>query len=217
MHTRVCGGSAASLHHPLPPTPTHAHARPPAPPAYARLPARASLQDAPGAFLDQPLADTLFTLVAAGAAGSGGGGDTKKTVAALVKDFRVPETQYYHVKIRALASQRDWAGLTAFSNERSKPPVGLAPFVDACAGQGAALEAKKYALRLPDYEERVERLVSLGAFTEAAEAAVKAKDVPRLQSIMEGAPTAAAKDICEKALVGMGVLEAAVSRNPAKR
>ena len=71
-----------------------------------------------------------------------------------------------------------------------------------------SIEAKKFALRLPDYEERVELLLSLGAFTEAADAAVKQKDVPRLQSILENSPTAAAKDISEKALIGLGVMEA---------
>jgi len=90
--------------------------------------------------------------------------------------------------------------------------------VDVCVSQGATLEAKKFALRMPDYEERVERLLSLGAFTEAAEAAVKSKDVTRLQLIMETAPTAAAKDIAEKALVGLGLVEVSASRNPgAKR
>lgn len=161
-------------------------------------------KDAPGTFLDQPLCDTLFTLVAAGEA---------KKVAALVKDFKVPEPQFYYVKIRALASQRDWAALTAFSNER-RPPIGFRPFADVCVGEGATLEAKKYAMRLPDYDEKVELLLSLGAFTEAAEIAAKAKDGPRLQLILETAPTAAAKDISEKALVGLGLMEAAPSRNP---
>ena len=124
---------------------------------------------------------------------------------------QVPDTQLYYVKIRAHASTRDWAALTAFSNEK-RPPVGFRPFADACVAEGATIEAKKYALRLPDYDERVELLLSLGAYTEAAEAATKQKDVPRLQSILENSPTAAAKDISEKALVALGVIEAGATR-----
>ena len=154
-------------------------------------------QDAPGSFLDQPACDTLFTLVAAG--------DTKKAQA-IVKDFKLSDANAYYVRIRALAGQRDWAALTALSNER-KPPVGYRPFAEACQAEGATIEAKKFALRLPDYDEKADMLLSLGAFTEAAEIAGKAKDVPRLQHIMETAPTPAAKDIAEKALVQLGVLE----------
>ena len=121
--------------------------------------------------------------------------------------MQVSDTLLYYVKIRALASTRDWPALTVFSNEK-RPPVGFRPFADACVAEGATVEAKKFALRLPDYEERVEYLLSLAAFTEAAEAAAKQKDAARLQHIMENSPTAAAKDICEKALVTMGVLDA---------
>ena len=162
-------------------------------------------QDAAGSFLDQPLADMLFTLVAAGEA---------KKAAALIKDFKMPETLHYYVKIRAFASQRDWGALTAFSNER-RPPIGYRPFAEACLAEGATIEAKKFALRLPDYDEKVELLLTLGAFTEAAELASKQKDAQRLQQIMETAPTAAAKDISEKALIGLGVLEPRAERGGA--
>lgn len=133
-------------------------------------------------------------------------GDAKRA-AALLKDHKPSDSVHYYTRVRALASQRDWAGLTAFSNER-RPPIGFKPFAEACHAEGATIEAKKYALRMPDYDERADMLLALGAFTEAAEAAGKQKDVPRLQHIMETAPTAAAKDIAEKALVGLGVLEA---------
>ena len=47
----------------------------------------------------------------------------------------------------------------------------------------------------------------VGPQSVAAELASKQKDAQRLQQIMETAPTAAAKDISEKALIGLGVLD----------
>lgn len=121
----------------------------------------------------------------------------------MARDFKVPDAAYYYVKIRALAAARDWAGMAAFAAEK-RPPIGFKPFAEAAAANGATIEAKKYALKVADYDERVDLLLALGGWTEAAEAAGKAKDAVRLQLIVEGAPTAAAKDLAEKSLSTMG-------------
>lgn len=130
-------------------------------------------------------------------------GDTKRALA-LAKDFRVPEAALTLVRIRALASARDWPGLTALSNERKPPVVGFAPFAAAAAAAGAAVEARKFAARVAEYEERVELLLQLGAYTDAAEAAGKAKDVDRLRMILQAAPTSAGREAAERALAALG-------------
>ena len=84
------------------------------------------------------------------------------------------------------------------------PPVGFRPFALAAAAAGAAIEARKYASRVAEYDERVELLLSLGAWTEAAETAAKAKDVDRLRAIATGAPTPAGREAAERGLAALG-------------
>ena len=140
-----------------------------------------------------PLLGTIGLLVSKGEG---------KRANTLLKDFKVPEATGYHVKIGALAGVRDWVGLAALAGER-KPPVGFAAFANACAAAGAAVEAKKYALKVPEYEEKVELLLQLGAHSEAAELAAGKKDVPRLEELVRAAPSASAVAIAEKALAGL--------------
>lgn len=46
------------------------------------------------------------------------------------------ERHFYHVKVAALGSQRDWTGLEAFMASK-RPPIGYLPFVEICQQHGA--------------------------------------------------------------------------------
>lgn len=43
-------------------------------------------------------------------------------------DWKVPDKRWYWVKLKALASNRDWEGLEAFAKSK-KSPIGYEPFV----------------------------------------------------------------------------------------
>lgn len=156
--------------------------------------------------------------------------DQSKRAAQFKTDFRLSDALFYHVKVimvqssarrvrmtvapfvrsqvRALAARAaanpgdDWSALWTFANER-KSPIGYRPFVDACVAAGKKLEARRYAAKVDDYAEKVELLVSLGAFSDAAELALKQKDLDRLQDMAEkhaAELTPAAQDIIERAI-----------------
>ena len=136
--------------------------------------------------------------------------DQSKRAVQFKTDFKLSDALFYHVKVRALASRAeatagdDWSALWAFANER-KSPIGYRPFVDACLAAGKKLEARRYAAKIDDYDEKVEMLVQLGAFSDAAELALKQKDLRRLQSMAELSAelTPAAQDIIEKAIASL--------------
>lgn len=152
---------------------------------------------APVRFLGLPLAETLSALLRCG--------DGRR--AAMLRDaFKLPDAPWYHAKIAALAAARDWLALQRFADER-KPPVGVGfrPFVDACMGAGAAAEARKYAGKIPEFEDRFKAFVDAGAIVDAAEAATKARDGARLQSLEALARTPAAREAVERGLDALGM------------
>ena len=93
--------------------------------------------------------------------------------------------------------------LAKFGDER-KPPVGWRPFFDACMAHDGKDEAKKYASRITDYEERVECLIAASSLVEAAEAATKAKDGATLERVKALARTPAVRDAVERGLAALG-------------
>lgn len=150
---------------------------------------------APTRFLGLPLAETVSALLRSG--------DSRR--AQMLRDaFKLPDPAWYHAKIGALAAARDWLALQRFADER-KPPVGFRPFVDACMGAAAGAEARKYASRIPEFEERFKAFVDAGAIVDAAEAAAKAKDIARLQSLEALARTPAAREAVERGLEALGM------------
>jgi hypothetical protein len=152
------------------------------------------------ALVGTPLNTTLLNLWLRGEAGGCG-----KKADKLVKDFKVADAPATLVKVRALAKARDWPGLWAFADSK-RSPVGYRPFAEACALEGAAVEARKFALnKISDPGERIDTLVALGAITEAAEAALKAKDGDRLQAMAGKALTPMAIDAVERALAALGM------------
>lgn len=93
------------------------------------------------------------------------------------------------------------SGLPLHCFGRPSPPADR-PFVDACVAAGRNLDARRYAAKVDDYDEKVDLLVQLGAFSDAAELALKHKDAARLQAMAESGAemTPAAQDIIERAL-----------------
>lgn len=145
-------------------------------------------------FVGLTVTDTLFRLLSLG---------QEKNAAKLKKEFGIPDTRYWWVKIRALAQRRDWEGLSRFSKEK-KPPIGFVPFVTVCLQQGATNEAAQYIPRISDPHKQVEFLVKIEKFVEAAAIAHKdLKDPNAIQTIRNRAAKAQdrrAVEQCEKLL-----------------
>jgi vacuolar protein sorting-associated protein 16 len=152
------------------------------------------------AWVGLSVADTLRGLVVSG---------ENKRALQFKTDCKIPDMLFWYTKLRALAEAGDWAGLWTFANEK-KSPVGYRPFVDACVslgGRQGSLEARRYAAKIPEYEEKVDLLVTLGAFSDAAELAVKQKDGARLQFMLETGGsrlTPPAVELIEKGLAALG-------------
>jgi len=124
-------------------------------------------------FIDTSLSQTLHTcfLYSQG-----------RRAAKLRSEFRVPDKRFWHIKIRALASCRDWEALEELARER-KSPVGYGPFIEACVAAGNLEEGKKYISRLGSAREKATFLVRFGCVDEARELAVLSKDSQLLESI----------------------------------
>ena len=89
--------------------------------------------------VDTTLSATLLALLGVG------GEPWGKRAEKLCKEFGVSDSTWTHLRVRALASGRDWGGLWELANAR-KSPIGYAPFVKACEGAGAFAEAKRYVV-----------------------------------------------------------------------
>jgi hypothetical protein len=150
-----------------------------------------------GSFVGLSLADTVHRLVTAG---------EQKRAQMLRDTFRMSDAAWAHVRIAALAEARDWLALQKLADERrGGPVVGFTPLVDACLEHDAVVEARKYAGRIPEFTERFKALVACGAIVEAAEAATKARDAERLQSLLPLARSLpAARAAIEEGLSLMG-------------
>lgn len=141
-------------------------------------------------FVDTSLTDTIHNLVVLG--------ENKR--AAAVKDaHKMSDAAFWYTKLRALAKARDWVGLAKFADER-RSPIGYKPFVEACMEEHANVEAKKYVARISDYAEKVDMYVAVGAIPEAAELALKQRDLDKLNQLGEMAKLPAAIEAVEKAI-----------------
>lgn len=157
--------------------------------------------------VDMSLSDTLIRLIQLD-------DQWAKRAEKLAKEFKVTDSQYAHVKIRALAGKRDFSGLWSYGNER-KNVVGYKPFAEACIAVGSNMEAKRYIVsKMSDreYADRMTLLLSMGGTgaNDALELAIKAKDVDRLMELRESGliVTIPAQDAMDKALVDLGAIDA---------
>jgi hypothetical protein len=65
-----------------------------------------------------------------------------RAIAALRKAFAVPETRWYWIKLRALATGHDWLALEVFAAEKKVSPIGWEPFLQVAAQNGAPQEVQ---------------------------------------------------------------------------
>jgi len=97
--------------------------------------------------------------------------------------FEVPDRRFYYIKIRALSECADWKMLERFANEM-RPPIGFVPFARAAIRRGEKLEASKYIMRVEDDRVRLELLVEIEFWIEAADLAVRIRDASTLGVIV---------------------------------
>lgn len=152
--------------------------------------------------LDTPLAETIFKLLLIGEA------SWSKKADKLAKDFKMSDSQYAYLRIRAFAQLRDWPGMWAMANEK-KSPVGYRPFAEACILGGSNVEAKKYVMQKmsgsSEYADRMDILSQLKGtgLLEMIDLAKGAKDLDRLEDLQQQCNTPASKEAIEKAIAAL--------------
>lgn len=124
-------------------------------------------------FTGRSLNDTLFQLIKGGAL---------KRATRIANDFRVPDKQFWRVKLRALVSRRDWTELEELVKSGKKSPIGWEPFFNEVLAAGnlklaAAFVSKCTAVTA---KQRIDMYVKCNAVGKAAEEAGKAKDMQAL-------------------------------------
>eukprot|EP00698_Gefionella_okellyi_P023700 TRINITY_DN8167_c0_g1_i1.p1 TRINITY_DN8167_c0_g1~~TRINITY_DN8167_c0_g1_i1.p1 ORF type:complete len:850 (-),score=211.21 TRINITY_DN8167_c0_g1_i1:1962-4364(-) len=107
-----------------------------------------------------------------------------KKAARIASEFDVPDKQFWWLKLKALAQLRDWDSLDKFSREK-KPPIGFEPFVEVCIEARMPEEAMKYISRVTVAKRKVDYLVQLGKFREAADAAAAARQPELLADLRQ--------------------------------
>ncbi|KAE8213269.1 hypothetical protein CF327_g3186 [Tilletia walkeri] len=78
----------------------------------------------------------------------------------LRTDWKVPDKRWWQLRVDALASNRDWEGLWAFSLAK-KSPIGFEPFVSRLVGMGETDEAVRYVTRCMQDKTDKARLIAL--------------------------------------------------------
>ena len=117
-------------------------------------------------FVDAPLNATLYRCFCYG---------QPHAAERLRVDFKVPDRRWWRLKVRGLAHAHAWPALWDFSHAKAKSPVGLEPFLEASAAQGARDEAARYAARMPP-AEAVPALLRVGIPEAARRIAVQHKE-----------------------------------------
>lgn len=113
----------------------------------------------------------------------------QRALAQLRSDFKIPDRQFWFLKIRTLAQAQDWNALMDFAQEK-KSPVGYLPFYNAAKAKGAPNAVlAQFIRRLPDARSRAEMFAAIGLVNEAAEAAAATKDQDLLTKIRDMAGT----------------------------
>ena len=79
-------------------------------------------------FLGLSLTDTLRACIRLG---------HNRAAAALRKQFSVPESRWYWLKLMSLCEAHDWEGLEEWAGERKASPIGWEPFLEKARQAGA--------------------------------------------------------------------------------
>jgi hypothetical protein len=98
--------------------------------------------------------------------------------------LRVGDRRMWHVEVSALSRAGCWDELARLVAKKP-PPIGFAPFIEACVQQGNLAEANKYISRLPDYHEQMEWLCNIGYWAEAVDIAGRERDADALMLLRD--------------------------------
>jgi len=119
-------------------------------------------------FLGLSLTDTLRACIRLG---------HNRAAAALRKQFSVPESRWYWLKLMSLCEAHDWEGLEEWAGERKASPIGWEPFLEKARQAGAPRDyLARLIARLPDTPRKAEEYASIDYAREAAEVAAKLRD-----------------------------------------
>ena len=144
---------------------------------YAKLlKAQRKLQDTTGStqYMGLSVADSMSQCIMLG---------NNRALTQLKSDFKIPDKQFWYLKIRTLANAGDWTALLDFAQEK-KSPVGYLPFYNTAKQKGAPNSVLASFIRsIPDPHSRAEKFAQIGMVNEAAEAAAQTKDQALLTKI----------------------------------
>lgn len=110
-----------------------------------------------------------------------------KAASKLRSDFKVSDKKFWWLRLKAISENPDPLmkfGLLERLAKEKKSPIGYEPFADVCIAAKIPEEAMKYIPLIQDPVKRVNYLVQIGRWHEAAEAAAKERNVPLLQHIL---------------------------------
>jgi hypothetical protein len=119
--------------------------------------------------------ETLFRLLR-----SGYGPRAKK----VQSEFKIPEKTFWWIRLRANIAARSWAEIETLSSTR-KSPIGWEPFFTSVLAAGNPKLASIFIPKCIGLEtkERIEMWTKCGMIKQAAEEALKAKDLKSLEDL----------------------------------
>nr|ASF90210.1 hypothetical protein SPAR04372 [Bartheletia paradoxa] len=101
-------------------------------------------------------------------------------------DWKVPDKRFWHVKLHALVSIRDFTALSAFAALK-KSPIGYEPFVEALLTASCPTQATTFVERC-EPRNRVELYVRCNEWARAGAECKDRKDRLALQRLIQNAP-----------------------------
>jgi hypothetical protein len=150
-----------------------------------------------GTFVDFSIAETMRKLLRIGDL------ECTKMVTKMQKDFKVSDTRFWYIKLRALTDRGEWVALRRFASER-RSPIGYVPFAEMCIAKGEAGEAAYYVSMVKDEIQQLDLWERLGQWENAMQLAYKLGDGPRLYHIYEECGSLQVQHKCQELAMKMG-------------
>ncbi|KAK9815234.1 hypothetical protein WJX72_000416 [[Myrmecia] bisecta] len=114
----------------------------------------------------------------------------QRAAARVRNEFRVSDKRFCWIKMRTMATSKDWDAMEAFVKEK-KPSIGYEPFIAACKANGApATVTARIIARISDSKRKAEEYAAIGMYQEAAETAALSRDSELLSRIQNMVGTA---------------------------
>ena len=140
-------------------------------------------------FVGQTVSETISTLLSM----------AQKNRANKVKDeFKVPEKRFWWIKLQAYVGRRDWDELLKFARSK-QAPMGYDPFYYQCFKAGSKRQAAQYISMCTNltYQKRIQMCIQVDSIRQAAQEAVKAKDIDALKELEPLATTTVKSEISD--------------------